>query len=357
MADQVKSISYYFDRVRFNVYFDTYHLLSIPELRNLNRRKVINVLEAYPIAQRRFHSRIEATAPTNATLDIIEKAIHDCYKSILKYGERNTIEHFFAISKVEIARDFIVDKESEANLLADRLMSMTGKKYTSSFKIYDAENDPRKHDKKADQRLKEEIFSTRIGYWGNQNRFEYVVYGRKSKINKLPSAHTEWRIIGANNIRKKTGIKSIRDMKDFDFKKFFEENDKKFMVYETIDHAAIGRWYKGIDGRRKLKGKLKMREEISNAVTGQLFCSGQRIKVFYKKNSKDKKPEPCKKHCRKDDCQSLGCEIRSAAALKQYLNQNKGKIKNVNGKILGNDKHRFFIRTAITIADVLKLPT
>jgi hypothetical protein len=224
---------------------------------------------------------------------------------------------------------------------------MTGKKYTASFNIYDSENDPRKNKKKTDPRLMEEIFTTRTGYWGNKKSFQYVVYGRRSKINKLPSAHTEWRIKGASNIRKKTGIKSIRDMKDFDFKKFFEKNDEKFLVYEEIDYTAIGRWLKGIDGRRTLTRRQKMSVDL----VGQHFCNGQRLDVTCR--------DECKKkdECKKNECQSLGCEIRSAAALKQYLNQEKGKIRNKNDKILGNEKYRFFSRTPITIASLFQLPT
>lgn len=322
----VKSFSYYFDRIRFNVFFNRNHLLSIPELRELNRKHLVDVFDAYKAAQKRgYNSRIEITAPTNATLDIIEKAIRDCYMSVPRFAGFKSINPFMIISKIEIVRDFIVDKESEANLLADRLMSMTGKKYTSSFKIYDAENDTRKNDKKTNSRLKEKIFSTRTGYWGNQKRFEYVVYGRKSKINNLPSAHTEWRIIGVNNIWKKTGIKIITDMKKFDFKKFFEENDKKYLVYKTIDHAALGRWVKGVDGRRKSNKRAKY-----HGIAGLHFCRHRKLKV------------PCKDLCVKDECQSLACEINSAAALKQYLKEKKGKIRNRKNKILGNDKHKFF---------------
>ena len=130
-------------------------------------------------------------------------------------------------------------------------------------------------------------------------------------------------------------------MKDFDFKKFFEANDEKYLVYKEINHEAIGRWIKGVDGRRK----LTKRQEMSNGIVGQHFCSGRRLNV------------PCKESCRKDACRSLACEINSAAALKQYLNENKGKIKNRKHKILGSEKYQFFIETAITINSLLKLST
>jgi hypothetical protein len=345
--ETIKSVSYYFDRVRINVYFDRNRLLSVPELKELNSKHVINVLDAYKTAQCRYHSRIEVTAPTNDTLDTIEKAISDCYKSLQRCGERNRIERYFAISKVEIARDFIVDKESSANFLADELMSMTGKKYTSNFKIYDSENDPRRNRRKRDPRLKEQIFSKRTGYWGNKNKFEYAVYGRYSKINKLPAAHTEWRIMGFSNIRKKTGIRSISDMKSFDFKKFFEKNDQEFLVYQEINYEAIGRWIQGIDGRRTLT-KLQKKSAFLH---GLHFCSGQMLKVFYKDNDGD--IVSCNQNCR-ENCQSLGCEIRSAAALKQYLKQNKGKIRNRKKQILSGNTNKFFSRTPITISLLLK---
>ncbi|NLE25210.1 MAG: hypothetical protein GX625_07700 [Clostridiaceae bacterium] len=335
----VKSISYYFDRIRFNVYFDRNHLLSIPEMKDLNRRHVIAVFEAFEAAKKKgFNSRIEVTAPTNETLDIIEKAIRDCVQSVPKFADSKKINDFYAISKVEIARDFILESKYLATLLADRIMSMTGKKYTSRFTIYDKENDPRIKERKEDPEFKKEIFSKRTGYWGNKKSFEFAVYGRYSKINKLPAAHTEWRIIGSANIQRRTGIKSIADMKEFDIEGFFEENDKKFLVYETIDYTALGRWLQGIDGRRN----LTKRQEYSAQIWAKHFCSGQRINV------------PCKDNCRHDECWSEACYINSAAALKKYFEQEKGKIKNVNNKVLGNEKYRFFNQSAITISTLLK---
>ncbi|OGP85317.1 MAG: hypothetical protein A2V87_08575 [Deltaproteobacteria bacterium RBG_16_58_17] len=332
-------IKYGFDRIRINVFFDCGHLLSRPELREPNKRGVIDVFDAYPSAKRwGYNSRIEVTAPTNKVFDIIENAIRDCNMSVPKYKTAKNIHPRIAISKVEIARDFICDKEYDAILLADRFMSVTGKKYTAKFTIYDVENDP--HRRKTDPRLKEKIFSTRTGYWGNPRSFECAVYARYSKMSELPCVHTEWRIIGFPDIRKKTRINSIADMKNFDFEKFFEENDKKFIVYEDINYTGIGRWLKRIDGRRT----LTERQKRSVGVAGQMFCRISKLKVS------------CKE-CRKDDCQSLACEIRSAAGLKQFLKENDSKIRNRKGEKLGTEKSRFFSRTAITIDDLLKYNT
>jgi hypothetical protein len=359
---QIGNILYFFDRVRFNVYFDRNHLLSVPELKDLNRRHVVDVFDAYEKAKKRgYNTRIEVTAPTNEVLDVIEKAISECRMSVNKFRSLEN-EKFYSISMIEPTRDFIKDTESKANLLADRLMSVSGKKYTAKFIIYDAENDPRINRKKNDPKLKEEIFSTRTGYWGNRNSFEYVVYGRRSKICKLPATHTELRILGSYNIKKRTGIKSISDMKNFDFQKFFEENDKKYLVYEAINYNAIGRWHLGIDGRRKLKGRVKKREAISIGIAGVLFCNCNKLDLPCKQKCNknhcelddDCKPDsPCRQKCQNNKCQSLACELRSAAALKHFLDVNKGKIKNVNGKVLGHEKSNFFTRESITIYSLL----
>jgi len=315
----LKSISYYFDRIRINVYFDRSHLLSVPQLYELNRRHIVDVYDAFEKAkQGGYRSRIEVTVPTNETLNIIQWAIGECAQSVPKFSGSSDTNRFYAISKVEIARDFILDSESDAILLTNLIINMTGKKYTTSFSTFYSGNVPRNRGRQKNPELKKEIFSTRTGYWGNKNNFEFVVYGRYSKVTKLPAAHTEWRIIGASNIKKRTGIKSIDYMKEFDFKKFFEENDRKYLVYETIDHEAIGRWHKGIDGRRK----LTKREKISAAITGQLFCSGQRINL------------PCRDKCIGYNCLSLACEITSAKALKQYLEQEN--IRNKKKKLLRN---------------------
>jgi hypothetical protein len=109
------------------------------------------------------------------------------------------------------------------------------------------------------------------------------------------------------------------------------------LVYETIDHISIGRWINGVDGRRT----LTPRQIISNGVSGQHFCNCRKLNVA------------CLDSCRRDECQSLACEIRSAAALKQYLNQNKGKIKNKKNEILGIKQYKFFERKSVTISDLI----
>jgi ectoine hydroxylase-related dioxygenase (phytanoyl-CoA dioxygenase family) len=68
-------------------------------------------------------------------------------------------------------------------------------------------------------------------------RASFATCWKESKIVKQSSAHTEWRIIGSHNIWKRTGIKSISDIKKFDFEKFFRKNDEIFLVYETISKS------------------------------------------------------------------------------------------------------------------------
>lgn len=327
----VTDIDFYFDRIRINVYFDCKHLLSVPKLNELFRQGKIEVHKAYPVALKgSYKSRIEVTAPTEEILVTIKEAIITCIRSIDKFQSYKPDNKFYAISKIELVRDFLVHSEKAALSLSDCLIGATVKKHTSRFVLYDADNHPKNKSRRVKQQLLKKIFSTRTGYWGNKDRFEYVIYARYSKINGIPCAHTEFRIIGAHTIQMKTGIRSIDDLINYRIDKFFDKMDSDTLSYQEINRKAIGQWLLGLDGRRTSTRRQIMGIEL----TGMIFCNVARITT------------PCLKYyCRGDRCQSCSCEVNSAAKLKEYIRQEKENgrpIRNKGNKQLGIEKSKFF---------------
>jgi hypothetical protein len=48
------------------------------------------------------------------------------------------------------------------------------------------------------------------------------MYARPSKLNGKPCAHEEWKLMQPSNIKKITGISTIKDLVSFDIKTFIK---------------------------------------------------------------------------------------------------------------------------------------
>lgn len=78
-----------------------------------------------------------------------------------------------------------------------------------------------------------------------------VMYARISKLVDVPCLHSEWRISGAGNIKRLTGISTIEDCIDFDKKQFYERITSRYIFHAEINQDRLGKFLNGDDGRKK----------------------------------------------------------------------------------------------------------
>jgi hypothetical protein len=245
---------YYFDRI--------YILSSIKQqelVQNLAIDKLIICCRSFKIintdsAQGVYRSRIEVVAPT-------QDFLQELYKNERLLGSG------YKISRIEITHDKFCESAGDALLKADVLFDTIRKKYSFGF-IYKGNLVKTRHELLQDK--KRGLFASRTFYSSMENedgrkrvRFSYVIYARRSKINDKHCVHEEWRISGAGLIARKTSIRGVGDLVRFDFKKFFDTINAKYIVHEIINCDALGKWIKGFDGRKVLNRRQKMNVDIA----------------------------------------------------------------------------------------------
>ncbi|NLE24554.1 MAG: hypothetical protein GX625_04305 [Clostridiaceae bacterium] len=263
-------------------YFDRIYILSTREKQELIKHLFFNEMitdcRSFNIINTDwqegiYRSRIEIVAPTTAFLKILFK-------------NESLIGSSYKISKIEIARDKIFRSANYAEREVETLFKTIRKRYSFGL-IY--EGKPVKTKKECVKDRIKGLFARRTYYssWesedqgnrkgnGKRGRFKNVIYARYSKINNAPCVHSEWRIVGASLIAKKTGIRGIGDLVNFDFHWFINEMNEKYVVHEKIDNWAVGRLIKGYDGRRK----LSRRQKIGVGVAAQMLRSCWQIETF-----------------------------------------------------------------------------
>jgi hypothetical protein len=142
-----------------------------------------------------------------------------------------------------VAHDKKYSNEFEAEIKVEKLYSCLRKKYTKDVFYY---------------RNRDLIFDYDKGrtalktlYFGTPN-FRLSIYSRISKfIVRQPVLHLEWRIRGAEEIKRKTKIKTLHDLLTFDIKKFISLQAERQLAYEEIDMDKLGKWHMDWTRRRK----------------------------------------------------------------------------------------------------------
>ena len=180
----------------------------------------------------------------------------------------------YTISYIEIAKDIFFNSDSEADCWVRKQLEILRKRWSFGGFNYDQykENEQQRANRKSDNMR----FGTITGYLGSKS-FKFVIYARRSKVNKQPCAHLEWRIRNSSNITKKSGIISVEDLIVFDCKAWFERTYKKFITDGNIDTEKLGRFLIGIDGRRKNLPKLsKMKIDLQ----ASHFISAYQIETY-----------------------------------------------------------------------------
>ena len=112
-----------------------------------------------------------------------------------------------------------------------------------------------------------------------------VIYARESKVANKPCLHEEWRMIGANTVKRKAGLIKIEDIASFmdsDIGQWFEEQYRQYIKYEIINHDRHGRFLQNMPrGRKKLP---QYPENIFKPVSrfemvSRMFCHIHKIKT------------------------------------------------------------------------------
>jgi hypothetical protein len=249
---------YYFDRIRINIFAEKWKLKEILPIEDLQKES-----KSFQISVIGHKTYLFITAPTQNFLTILsEYSFH-----LMPY----------CISYCEIAHDIFYKKPTEAILSIERSYGTIRKKHSFGTVFEDHKEKTKIQIKKDNERG---LFHNRTFYssfFGNRGqKFKYVLYPRYSKINGQPCTHEEWRFISSNVIRKKTGIRILEDLVEFDFKTFFETQAEKFIVHEKINHIELGRWIKGLDGRRKFNKEQRK----SILLFSRIFCNIYGIETY-----------------------------------------------------------------------------
>lgn len=175
----------------------------------------------------------------------------------------------YKISYLEVAKDVMRSSMDEAKFESYRLKKTMMKKYALNPFSYDVRD--RLH--KIRLMLEKGMFSDLTNYLGGKF-MKYVVYARISKIKSEPCIHSEWRIRGAYNIKKITGISTVEDCINFDLIGFYEEITSKYIYHAEINQNRFGKFLKGFDGRGK---KYTKRQLIGIGIAASTFISVYKV--------------------------------------------------------------------------------
>ena len=257
---ETKDKGYCYDKIRLNFNMSANEFKKLLPINDLLKEADSFVVSnsSYEAQAYGLIAKIEMVAPSRKCLEILDK--HIPHTVMMK------------ISKLEIAEDTFYETEWDALYTFHKRLQTIRKKYTSDHFIYDQLYEKGKCERKI---TSNKHFSPITGYFGSNN-FKYATYPRLSKINNRPCIHAEWRINGASHIKTKTGIVSIRDLIKFDLLKFFNEQDKRYIIYESIDLTKLGCWLIGWNRRKS----FSKRDLIKMGIMGRIFCNVYDIKSY-----------------------------------------------------------------------------
>jgi len=244
---ETNGIGYCYDKMRLNFNINKNELTKLFPRDDLKKESDQFLISKSSNKAQKFglFSKIEMVAPSRKCLEIINKSIPPWV--------------MVKISKLEIAQDIFFETEQEALLALYKLLQTIRKKYTSEHFIY---NQFYADESKKKSKINKSHFSPVTGYFGSKY-FKYVIYARLSKINERPCIHAEWRIVGASQLKTKTGIASIHDLITFDLLKFFNEQDKRYISHEGIDLTKLGCWLLGWNKKKYLSKRAFMKMGIN----------------------------------------------------------------------------------------------
>ncbi len=252
---------YYFDRLKINIKVDVKTTKKmLLECGFVGQYRELNVIP--PEKTLGYGAVIDVVAPNSAFLKLLRD------KGTL-FGKKPLLTY------CEIAHDVFSASEYQAKLEADKIFRTIRMKYFYAF-IYDEEKAEKKKsriERIEDYKLKG-MFADRTFYSVYEDnekgsktfRIKHTIYARLSKINWHPCVHSEWRLIGVANIKKLTGINDLQDLASFDFRVFFEQMERKYILHEELDGAKIGKILSGMERRKVLSNRQRMKGGLRYAM-------------------------------------------------------------------------------------------
>jgi hypothetical protein len=253
---------YYFDKILIYSKRNKMEILEqlpLNQLEQLSRTfKVLNFRSYNGI-----NSMIYMTVPSPECLQLLYK--HE--KAFSPY----------TISHIEITRDEMSGDRDEAVSVVNEKLSVINRKYSRKTLVYNSMKQGDFIKKVFDP----DKFGFATGYYGGKT-FQYVLYPRNSKVTAKPCVHTEFRLKGPSNIKKKTviekktGISGTGELIGFKFEKFFQRNERKFIEQVSINTHSLGlqllQW-----GNRK---RFTDRQRWTIGLTGTFFLYRHNIGTF-----------------------------------------------------------------------------
>jgi hypothetical protein len=153
-----------------------------------------------------------------ALLDIVEPS-PALWEALLAY---EPLLHGYKLSYAELAFDVPCDSMEEAREVTRFLGRHLRKKYHRRLDV---------------------INFKETRYWEQRkSTSNLVVYARRGKRDRRPLAHVEFRFRGAEQVKRKLGITTLRDFISFDPIPFF----RRHVILEAINFERLGRWLLGL---------------------------------------------------------------------------------------------------------------
>jgi len=241
----IENSLYSFDYLRIITKMHLNDLKKLIDIEELQKEcRIIKIRQASEAATKYgYHSLIIVTVPSKRFFELLSL-----------YNLAN-----YKFSYVELAKDVIENTMDDARLESYRIKKTMVKKYTLDPHTIDTRNSL--HTVRL--RLEEGLFSDLTSYYGGEV-LKFVVYARLSKLNNTPCIHSEWRIRGAGNIKKKINIATLKDCISFDLKQFYEKLTCQYIHHSEINRVKFGKFILGYDGRRNIYTKRqRMRIELA----------------------------------------------------------------------------------------------
>lgn len=257
-----------FDKITISSYVDIATLarsLPVADLKNQAYDFGIIPIKSGNGYRGPYRSRIYVVVPVKAFWDLL--LLHERAFSPYK------------ISQVEIARDTYHTSEYDC-INAVRGIATTVRKLYSAVIRFDGRDRPKDISKGlwSDESY---IFGTprvskKTGEINVAGKLKYAFYARDSKLNGQPCVHEEWRISGAGNIVKNTGMQTVHDLLQANVRECFDAMSTRWLTHGKIDHLKLGLWLLSMDYRKKLTD----REESKARFRGSVYCRIWAIRTF-----------------------------------------------------------------------------
>jgi len=230
---------YYYDRIK------------IETLRNPNFLK-----SALPLSELRLHSKEFEIQHVNyktnfgslSRLDVVAPSI-ECLK--LLFDNQEVIGPY-QIAYIEIAKNILINDRENADSITRQFAKFARKRWSKKSDPFDQYEE---HDLRTFDPKKWNTITARL----TSKNFEIHAYADDCKLTGIPCFHREYKITQSPTISKKTNIHEIGDLIGFNFQRWFEHTDNRYLSFhERIDRDRLGKALLGWTKRKTFTKRNKM---------------------------------------------------------------------------------------------------